>query len=252
MSTGRMQITDQDVRTVQPLTQLSGISLGRADIQLGAIGETSDGRGYLFSFNNASTAAIAGNVQTGQAAVANHSTRTIATAAAAGSMTVQVPLGNTAVLQDQYIGGYLSVISGTAPLINLRIRGNTAAAGNGTTTVSLDEPLVLAFTTSTVVSLLAHPNYLFAITTTTIANNNYVGVPNVAVPVSNYAWLQATGYCIVTTDTGTFTKNGGLVGSTATAGCVAPEAAGSVSQNIGYGVDVLPTSGAGLAKLQII
>lgn len=250
--TGRLQITDQDVRTVQPLTQLSGISLGRADIQLGAIAETSDGRGYSFGFNNASTSSVAGNLQTGQAAVANHSSRTIATAVAAGSMTVQVPVGATAVTQDQYIGGFLSVISGTAPLINLRIRSNSVAGSNGTTTVALDEPLPLAFTTSTVVSLLAHPNYLYAITTTTVAQNNYIGVPNVAVPVSNYAWLQVTGYCVVTTDTTTFTKNCGLVGSAATAGCVAVEGAGSITQNLGYGVDVLPTSGAGLAKLQII
>lgn len=249
---GTLQITDQDVRTVQPSVQPSGLTQTRVDTQLGVVGTTTDGRQYVFGQNNITTAAVAGNLQTGSAQVANHATRTLTTAAAAGATSVLVPLGATAATADQYQGGFLSVVSGTVPAVALRIRGNSVAASSGTTTVTLDEPTVLALTTSSVVSLMAAPTYLFAVTSTTVTANNYVGVPNVAVPTSNWAWLQVGGLCQVTTDATTFAKNTGVIGSSATAGAVAVEAASSVTQRLGYTIEAAASSSTGLVNLQII
>lgn len=240
MFQAQLQITDQDIRTVQSQTQQSGSSY-TADISGGQEGATRDNRHYVFGLNNSSTAATPGTLQTGIATTANHVSRTLTTAVAAGATTVFVPLGATLATQDQYAGGFLTIISGPGAGISYKIKGNTATASSGTMTVSLTEkePVTVALTTSSVVSLYPSPWTGFAIASTTVASNNLIGVPNVAVPVSNYAWLQIGGYCSVLADASPPTKAVEGVASSATAGAVSINTTSTVTQTVGYAVETM-------------
>lgn len=240
MFQSQLQISDQDIRTVQSQTQQSGASYA-ADISMGQQGATRDNRLYIFGLNNSSNAAVAGNIQTAPAIVANHVGRTLSTAAAVNTNVILVPLGATAATQGQYSGGYLTVISGPGAGISYKIQDNTAALSSGTTTVTLSskEPLIVALTTSSVVSLYPSPWNGFAISSTTVASNNIIGVPNVAVPVSNYVWLQVDGYCSTLADSAPPTKNTNATISSTTAGSVTIQTASMVTQVLGYAPETM-------------
>lgn len=240
MFQSQLQISDQDIRTVQSQTQASG-SPYSATIAMGQQGATRDNRLYVFGLNNSSNAAVAGNIQTAPATVANHVGRTLTTAVAVNTNVILVPLGATLATASQYAGGYLTVISGPGAGTSYKIKDNTAAASSGTTTVTLSEkePVLVALTTSSVVSLYPSPFNGFAISSTTIANNNILGIPNVAVPTSNYAWLQIRGYCATLADSTPPTKNTNAIVSASTAGAVAIQGASAVTQVLGYAPETM-------------
>lgn len=245
----QLQVSEQDIRTVQAATQPSGLSF-TPSIKLGQIGATSDGRQYIFGQNNVTNAAVAGNLQTAPVLTTGHFTRTNATAEAIGSTTVVVPLASNAATLNQYAQGYLTVVAGTGAGISYRIKGNTAATSTGSTTVSLVDPLIVALDTTSVLSLYPHPTYLFAISSITVATDNIVGVPNVAVPASNWAWLQTNGYCAVLSD-GAITKNSQAVVSANTAGAATIYTTSLVSAPIGYAPELTVTTDYQPLVLQI-
>lgn len=250
----QLQVSEQDLRTVQPALQPSGLAYAPG-IKLGAVGATADGRQYVYSLNNTSTAAVAGNIQTAPTVVANHITRTLPASPAtvtAGSLTVAVTVGATAVTQSQYAQGYLVITTAAAPGgVLYKIKDNTAAVSSGTTTVTLAEPILTALVGgTTVVSLYPHPTNGFAISSSTVANNNLIGVPNIAVPTNNWAWLQTNGYCATLIDNTTVTKNIGLIGG-ASAGSVGIDLAAAVTQVVGYAPEALTSSVVQPIVLQI-
>lgn len=250
----QLQLTDQDIRTVQPQVQPSGLTFVPSE-KLGQVGSTADGRQYIFAFNNASTAAVAGNIQTAPTVVSNHITRTLPASPASvaiGSTTVAVTVGATAVTQSQYAQGYLVITTATAPGgVLYKIKDNTAAVSSGTTTITLSEPILAALVGgTTVVSLYPHPNNAFAISSSTVANNNLIGVPNVAVPTNNWAWLQTNGYCATLIDSTTVTKNANLIGG-ASAGSVGLDLAAAITQVVGYAPEALTSSVVQPIVLQI-
>lgn len=240
MFQSQLQISDQDLRTVQSQTQASGLPYS-SDISLAQQGATRDNRRYVFALNNSSTAATAGTLQTGIATIANHVGRTLTTGTAVGSNIVFVPLGATLTTQSQYAGGYLTIVSGPGAGISYKIKDNSAAASNGTTTVTLSEkePVLVALTSSSVVSLYPSAYNGFSISSTTVASNNIIGVSNVAVPVSNYAWLQIGGYCSLLADSSPPTKAVEGVASSATPGAVSINTTSTVTQTVGYAVETM-------------
>lgn len=244
-----LQISEQDLRTVQALTQPSGASF-TPSIKYGQLGGTSDGRQYVFGLNNATNAALPGNLQTAIPLTTGHFTRTNATVEPIGSTTVVVPLASNAATVNQYAQGYLTVVSGTGAGINYRIKSNTAATSSGSTTVSLLDPLVVALDTTSVLSLYPNPWSLFIISSTTVAVNNIVGVPNVNIPASNYGWLQVDGYCSVLSD-GAITKNAQAVVSGNTAGAATIYTTSLVSAPIGYAPELTITTDYTNLVLQI-
>lgn len=254
MYQAQLQISEQDIRTVQPQTQPSGASF-TPSIKFGQLGGAYDSRQYVFALSNASTALVAGNIQTGLASTANHSaktqTATQAALAGIGSTTVQVTVGATLVSLNQYLQGYLTVIAGTGIGASYRIKGNTSAVSSGTTTLSLVDPIVVAFDSTTVVSLYPNPWNLTAVSSTTVANNNIVGVPNVAVPVSNYYWAQVDGYCATLADSSPPTKNTNATVSSTTAGSVTIQTASLVTQVLGYAPEAMTSAQTQNLFLQI-
>ena len=258
METGTRQLTSTD---------LSQVTTTKTE-SYGALGTTSDGRLFRYvSFGGTSTIAP-GLLVVAPATVANYTSLAITavgtggqTAAnlLAGSTTLVVTNGATAVTQDQFAEGVLEVkqTSGTnnGPIL-YKIRGNTAAAGSGTFTVFLEarEPLRNASTlvagTDTVNLAASYFNGVAPSTTLGVA----VGLTPVQVPQSStvtyYGWVQSGGPALITNDAGgTLAVGTGAAQSTTTAGTFV--AAGATSADIAQVRAAVNASTVGPARLTI-
>ena len=208
------------------LPQIYGADVyGQDTIQkfpLGAIGFAYGGnKGFRYGRNNASTAAVAGQLQVAVTVTANHVNRALDAAVAVDALSVAFTVGATAAAKDLYAEGELCINdagSSTGEGISYRIRGNTAFASSGAGTVFLDEPVQVAMTTSTEVSLVQNPWDRFVISVTDQADQ-FVGVANKAIAVDLYAWLQTRGLCATQADE-TLTVGAALTTGTGTAGQV--------------------------------
>lgn len=141
----------------------------------------------------------------------------------AGSRSLVVTNGATAVVQDQFADGQLEVVT-AAGIYSVTIAGNSAAAAAGQIIVSLAEPLsnptALIVGTNTV-NLRPESAYLAV---PSLTQSNPVGVTVVSVPntaaVTNYGFVQISGPTAVSATTAT--KGYPIVQDTAgTAGYVA-------------------------------
>lgn len=214
-------IGEQDIRTISSV---------QGGVPLGAITGTTDGRVYRFGLAGATTL-DPGKVATTPAVAANHINRTNDTARNVGDTVVSFPLGATAATADQYANGYLTVNSAGGAGVSYLIEGNNAAASSGTITVALSDPLKVALTTSSKVSLNVNPYSGLIISASAVALQA-VGVPNVSVTNAYYGWFQVSGYCSVLSD-GVISKGAGAIISDAVNGAVEIEVAGTVTQRIG-------------------
>ena len=122
----------------------------------GAKFDSSDGREFVI-VQNAGTALAAGIVVQGPAAVSNTGGLSPATtgttgysasypiAASIGGTQIQLATGATAVLANEFQGGYLNVVESTGLGQTLKISGNTAASTTSAIVINLEDP----FTTAT-------------------------------------------------------------------------------------------------------
>lgn len=230
----RQQIYEQDARqTYNPVSALTGLA-SAPSTPLGTIAETPDGRVFQFSLAGA-TSLLAGKLTTGPATTANHVTQT-GVATVVGDHKVTYTTGATTAVVDFYKGGYFAVNVG--PGQNLyKIIGHTAitAANSYAVTVTLgDDGIDVATTTSSKFSLYPNPFNLTVITTSSAAQP-CTGTPNVPVTAGYNYWSQVGGYATVLNDgTAAITKNAGAIVSPNTDGAATIEAAGTVTQRIGY------------------
>lgn len=236
-----LNISDQDIYTVQPQTQPSGLAY-TSPIEFGQIGSTSDGRQFQFGVNSSAGTLAAGLTATAAQPVANHLKRTNATAEAIGSTTVVVPLGATAATQNQYLQGYLAVVAGTGAGQLLRVKSNPAANASASLTVTLRDPLLVALDTTSILSLYPAPMNGVA-ENTTAPVYPVVGVPVLSVPASNYFWAQIVGWASVGTDSaGGIAQATTVAPSTAVAGAVAAATSSTITQKLGYAPFATTTS----------
>lgn len=230
--------------------------------QFGAIGVTEDGRRFRYvSFGGTTTikpgallqAAVATTNAAGLVITAAGTGPQVTANLSAGSTTLVLTNGATAVTQDEFAEGFLQVLqtSGTneGP-INYRIKGNSAAAATtGFIQVFLAEPLrnaeVLVPGTDTA-SLWVSP-FQGAIVTTTV--NVPIGftinqVVNSST-VTNYGWVQCGGPVMAIQD-GSSMVIGNTVGpSTTTAGNVGLAVA-ATKPAIGWSQQTVSSGGVGV------
>lgn len=199
-------------------------------VRLGAIDETVDGRKYRYALAGAVTL-DPGKLCVAAAHVANHVNRTLSTGASAGATQVQVPLGATALTTNQYQDGYLVVNDGTAEGISYLVSGHNSAASSGTGVINLEEPVKVALTNASDVSLIANPWSAIIVSPGAIAHRS-VGVPNVSITAAYYGWVQTRGDCAVLSD-GIITKGAGAIPSDAVNGAVEIEVAATVTMRVG-------------------
>lgn len=238
---------ENGIRTLTS-TDLNTTTTSKQDAY-GAVGETSDGRRYCYV--QAGGAVTAGNVVIAPSLVANHQNVSVAAAASAGAVSVQVTLGATAATADQYAGGLLVVgVDGSGVPVTLKVKGNTAGSSSATITVSLEasNPLPFALTTSNVVSL--SPSLYNGVTASSTAGAP-VGVAVASIASGSYGWVQVAGPCGVVNDSvGALSALGKIKQSTTVAGSVvASSAAGDIQ--VGYMVQGAAASKAGLAYLSL-
>lgn len=199
MLAARMQIFDQDARTVASV---------KGAAALGQQGQTDDGR--TFRYGQAGAVALApGKMNDGANAVANHVNLVTAAAAAVGDTQVTVTLGGTAATLNQYAGGTLWCnVTSTGLGIGYLIASNPAQTSTtGNLVVTLVEPIQVAITTSTKTSLFP-ALYSGAIVTPSAATAGAapIGVfTGSSLPISNYGWFQTGGPAPLLSDATVYT-----------------------------------------------
>lgn len=180
--------------------------------QLGALGYGFGGnKAWRYGRNNASTAAVAGNVQVINAIAANHENIAVQAAAAIDAYTVSVTVGATAAAKDLYAEGEMCVNDVTGEGISYKVLGNAAISSSGSGNIYLAEPIQVALTTSSEVSLKLNLYDRFAIGADQALQ--VVGVANKAIAVDLYAWLQVRGPCSTLADETIAVASAVVVGS---------------------------------------
>jgi hypothetical protein len=160
-----------------------------------------DGRVFRYAFSNG--AAGAGTGVQSSAALANHDSDLVVTAAAAvGAKSASVTLGATAAAEDLYANGYLLVNDEAGEGHVYKIRQHDAIGSGGTGTINLmdGDTIVVALTTSSQVGLVANP-YMHVIPSPGGAQTGRtVGFTTAAVADNSYFWAQTWGETAVLVD----------------------------------------------------
>lgn len=189
---------------------------------LGTKAFTDDGRVFRYACAGG-VSLVPGKLQQSPAQVSNHLGIAVQAAAAVGATSVSVTLGATAATANQYAGGTMVVTATPGQGYTYKIKSHPAASLSTTLTLTLEDPIVVALTTSSTVSLMANP-YNGIIVNPTTATGSPVGVAVTAVTNAQYGWLQVGGAVACLNDTGT-TVGLGVAPSAAVAGAVKTMAA---------------------------
>jgi hypothetical protein len=234
-----IQVSPQDVFT----------SSATQGTDLGAMGSTGDGRYFRYVLNGGVTM-VPGKVYQGPAEDATNQSPAggLAMAAAAIGATSITTTSTVTLAANLLAGGYASIVAGTGLGYTYKIKGNTAAAG-AVVTFTLEDPIVVALTTSSklVVHKSPYDGVVVAPATLTAAP---IGVSVAPITNAQYGWVQSRGpvSCLVT---GTFATAGLAVGVLVggTIGSLAPCIAGTPV--LGYTCGISATTEYDLVFLTI-
>lgn len=215
-------------------------------LTLGERVATNDGRAYRYAKAGA-TALVPGKLQQAPAEITNHQNLAVAAAAAIGATQVTVTLGATEATANQYAGGYLVTSDATGEGYMYRIASHPAAALSTALVLTLEDPILVALTTSSEVDLVASP-YNGVIVNPATASSNPVGVAQFAIPANEYGWIQVAGPANVLAD-GTVVVGTSVVASNGTAGAV--EAATGVQAPVGIAITGITSTEYGAIQLTI-
>ncbi len=182
----------------------------QSQLPLGSLGYDQFGNRYRYVLNNATNAMILGNLQSRSnidtnfvdLAVQAAAPLLVAGVAPTPNKTVALTLGASATTANQFAGG-TAVVSVT-PGIGQQFTINThEVKASGTCKFTFFEPLSVALTTSSKMTLLPHPHNGVVISPSTWAGEP-VGVAMNAMPVATYGWVGTHGVFGVRSDaTGT-------------------------------------------------
>lgn len=121
---------------------------------LGARFELADGREVRLGQAASGTTVAEGKLYQSAALISNHTNIAVAAAAAVGATTVTVTLGATAATANQYAGGFMVVNDVNGEGQTLRIASHPAAGSAASLTLTLEDAVVTALTTSSEVCLI--------------------------------------------------------------------------------------------------
>lgn len=199
--------------------ELSGDAFLRQDrMRLGCELELQDGR--KFRFARAGAALNVGELCVAASVAANHRLISVASAAAIGATNVTVTLGATAATANQYAQGYMHVTSGPGAGQVYKIRSHPAANASASLVLTLMDPLTIALTAASVVTLRRNP-YADVVISVTDQQDLPVGVPVRNVTSGYYFWLQTRGIGLALADEAIVRGEAVTIG-TGTAGAIMP------------------------------
>lgn len=121
----------------------------KGTVQLHPLGqEGTDEVGRQYRYGKAGGTITAGQILCVAGNTANHVGARATNSAAVGDQEIQVTVGATAVTAGQYQGGVIVINAGTGIGQQFKIKGNTAAASSGTTTVYIEGKVGVALSSS--------------------------------------------------------------------------------------------------------
>jgi hypothetical protein len=189
---------------------------------VGSYVETAEGRGFRYAKIGA-VATVAGKVYQGVALDATNLQPSgglgVSAAQAIGDTSVTISTSTT-VAANLLAGGYLSVDVTPGQGYLYKIRSNTVTAGATGLVITLDDPLIVALTTSSKVIVAQHP-YNGVVIEPGTPTAAIAGVAHRVTTAGSYGWLQTRGAAsVLFTGTGVAGKavgslSGGTSGSTA-------------------------------------
>lgn len=214
---------------------------------LGAVGFSGDGRRFRYAkFGGTLTAGEL--LQTSVEDTGDQSLLVAATAIGATSVTT---VGTVTVTANQYAGGYLVATAegGTGNGYYYKIKSHPAATG-AVVTLTLHEPIKVAFTTSTQVDIVKNL-YDGVIQNPASATGAPVGVAVIDGTSGYYGWIQVGGAGLVKADaSGACTVGASLTASNQTAGCV-EDGDTDTQAIVGVAITGIAQAEFGLAKLTL-
>lgn len=226
------------------------VAVGQGVNDLGTQLILEDGRKYRWGQQNATTAAVAGDLQQAAVATTGHVLQT-PTAAAVGDGSIVTATTTTAIVADEYKGGVLAVELGTGFGYTYSIKTHPAVAANGSFTVPIRETVQVAIpATANTVSLIRNRHKLVVVYPTA-PTGTPVGVAIKPVVVSGFGWYATRGLATCTTQ-GTVIVGNVAIPSGTTAGSVSPQAAATYVQPfVGTVAHVATTTNKSLIDLQL-
>lgn len=184
--TGPIQLTPSQTNQVLASTDVNTLAEG-------TIGITSDGRRFRWAKAGASNLVV-GNMLQAAAEIADHKSCSVA-AAAIGATSLTVTPGATAGAANLYAGG-LAIISVTPGLgYAYAIDSHLAITASTAFTLNLrkDDPIQVALTTSSKVTLVANAYKGVIQTPVTTLTGAAVGAAVSIIPANGWGWIQTNG-----------------------------------------------------------
>lgn len=167
-----------------------------------------------------------------------------------GTRTIELTLGNAAVLANEYAGGWLYVNQGTGQGDCLRILSNPAALALATCVFTcIDATTIAMVVANTECSLVANP-YSNVIVHPSPPTAMVIGVPEVTIPLSNFGWFQVKGPAAVV-GTGVLVIDNLVEPSATVDGTVDPYVGATILDPVGKVLRVNATTDCSLVDLMI-
>lgn len=160
---------------------------------LGAKATTGDGRYFRYVYvAGGATALVPGNViATAAQSTSNYEKLGVSVASPVGSYTITT--GSTVTWTVNALsGGYATIASGTGIGYTYKIASNPAVTAATGGVLTLEDPIVVALTTSSTLNLTPSP-YMNVIQSPTTLTGTVLGVAVSPIAGSNYGWVQVTG-----------------------------------------------------------
>ena len=166
--------------------------------QIGSLGVTSDRRVFRYA-QNAGTQIAAGKLVVAPDITTNHEDIAVNTFSI-GDRTLSLTLGATAITGNEYEGGFVMIIDDTGEGHYHKIKSAPATSASGTATITLYDPIEVAASADTTVTLYRNKFRDVVISDGTQADLP-VGVTPVVIPADEYFWAQTKGACTILVDT---------------------------------------------------
>ena len=216
-----------------------------AEHVLGSRAKTPDGK--IFRYVQAgATALVPGTLVQAPAEVTNHQNLAPA-AAAVGTPSVTVTLGATAATANQYAGGTMIVTVTPGQGYSYRIASHPAASSSATLVLTLEDPILVALTTSSRVDLAPSP-FGGVIINPATASASVIGAAVYPIAATQYGWIQSGGVAALLNDSAaTIAVGTGVVASNATAGAI--EAITGAQAPVGISMTSIATTEYGTIRL---
>ena len=212
--------------------------------ELGAKMVTGDGREYRYCLAGG-VSTVPGQLYSAAAQTTAH--QNVAVAAAAIGATTVTLTGSLTLTSNQYAQGWLIVSVTPGQGYMYKVSGNTAVTSATGCVITLNDPILVALTTASTVSLVLNP-YSLVIVAPTTATANPVGASVYIITNGQYGWLQTKGPASLLNDANTAVGLP-LAPSTNTAGAVLT-ATGSIPA-IGIAMQTLATTKYGPVFLML-